>query len=118
MILGHKINAGGMKDGEEVLDLLARDPHTAHHLSMEIARHFVADNPPDALVDSMARTYQETDCDIRSLLHTMIYSPEFWSRAPYRAKIKTPFELVASAARAVGAETDVPLALVQWNGRI
>jgi uncharacterized protein (DUF1800 family) len=48
----------------------------------------------------------------------MIYSPEFWSREAYRAKIKTPFELVASAARAVGAETDVPLALVQWTGRI
>jgi uncharacterized protein (DUF1800 family) len=118
MVLGHKINAGGMKDGEEVLDLLARDPHTAHHLSFEIARHFVSDNPPDALVERMTQTYESTDGDIRAVLHTMIYSPEFWSREAYRAKIKTPFELVASAARAVGAETDVPLALVQWTGRI
>jgi uncharacterized protein (DUF1800 family) len=118
MVLGHKINAGGMKDGEEVLDLLARDPHTAHHLSLEIARHFVSDNPPDALVERMTQTYESTDGDIRAVLHTMIYSPEFWSREAYRAKIKTPFELVASAARAVGAETDVPLALVQWTGRI
>ena len=117
-ILGHKINAGGMRDGEEVLDLLARDPHTAHHLSLEIARHFVSDNPPDALVDSMAKAYESTDGDIRAVLHTMIYSPEFWSREAYRAKIKTPFELVASAARAVGADIDVPLALVQWTGRI
>jgi uncharacterized protein (DUF1800 family) len=117
-VLGHKINAGGMRDGEEVLDLLARDPHTAHHLSFEIARHFVSDNPPDVLVDRMAQTYQSTDGDIRAVLHTMIYSPEFWSRQAYRAKIKTPFELVASAARAVGAESDVPLALVQWTGRI
>jgi uncharacterized protein (DUF1800 family) len=117
-VLGHRIDAGGMKDGEEVLDLLARDPHTAHHLSLEIARRFVADNPPDALVDRMTRTYQETDGDIRSVLHTMIYSPEFWSRKTYRAKIKTPFELVASAARAVGAEVDVPFLLVQWTARI
>jgi uncharacterized protein (DUF1800 family) len=118
MVLGHKINAGGMRDGEEVLDLLARDPHTAHHLSLEIARHFVSDNPPDALVDRMAQTYESTDGDIRAVLHTMIYAPEFWSRQAYRAKIKTPFEFVASAARAVGADSDVPLALVQWTGRI
>ena len=118
MVLGHKINGGGMRDGEEVLDLLARDPHTAHHLSFEIARHFVSDNPPDALVDRMAQTYASTDGDIRAVLHTMIYSPEFWSHDAYRAKIKTPFELVASAARAIGAESDVPLALVQWTGRI
>jgi uncharacterized protein (DUF1800 family) len=118
IVLGHKINAGGMRDGEEVLDLLARDPHTAHHLSLEIARHFVSDNPPDALVERMARTYESTDGDIRAVLHSMIYSPEFWSRDAYRAKIKTPFELVASAARAIGAESDLPLALVQWTGRI
>jgi uncharacterized protein (DUF1800 family) len=118
VVLGHKINAGGMRDGEEVLDLLARNPHTAHHLSLEIARHFVADNPPEALVERMARTYESTDGDIRAVLHTMIYSPEFWSREAYRAKIKTPFELVASAARAVAADNDLPLALVQWTGRI
>ena len=118
MVLGHKINSGGMRDGEEVLDLLARDAHTARHLSLEIARHFVSDNPPDALVDRMAQTYESTDGDIRAVLHTMIYSPEFWSRESYRAKIKTPFELVASAARAVGAEISVPLTLVQWTGRI
>ena len=118
MVLGHKINAGGMKDGEEVLDLLARDPHTAHHLSLEIAQHFVSDNPPEALVNRMEQTYLSTDGDIRAVLHTMIYSPEFWSRETYRAKIKTPFELVASAARAVQADVQVPFLLVQWTGRI
>src|SRR5438876_3796600 len=48
----------------------------------------------------------------------MIWSPEFWSREWYRAKIKTPFELVISAARAVGTDVDTPLPLVQWVGRI
>jgi uncharacterized protein (DUF1800 family) len=118
MVLGHKIDAGGMKDGEEVLDILSRDPHTAHHLSLEIARHFVSDDPPEALVERMSQTYLSTDGDIRAVLHTMIYSPEFWSKDAYRAKIKTPFELVASGARAVGADVSVPLPMVQWTARI
>jgi uncharacterized protein (DUF1800 family) len=117
-VLGHAIKAGGMKDGEEVLDILARDPHTAHHISFELAQRFVSDAPPDALVDRMAQTFLKTDGNIREVLRTMIYSPEFWSRDAYHAKVKTPFELVASATRAVGAEVEVPLALVQWTSRI
>jgi uncharacterized protein (DUF1800 family) len=117
-VLGQKIHGGGMKDGEEVLDILARDPHTAHHISFEIAQRFVSDDPPPVLVDRMAETFQKTDGDIREVLHTMIYSPEFWSKDVYRTKIKTPFELVVSATRAVGAEVDVPFALVQWTTRI
>ncbi|HEV2521849.1 MAG TPA: DUF1800 domain-containing protein [Candidatus Acidoferrales bacterium] len=117
-VLGHEIHGGGMKDGEEVLDILARDPHTAHHISFELAQRFVSDNPPEAMVERMAQTFLKTDGDIREVLRTMIYSPEFWSKDAYRAKIKTPFELVASATRAVGAEVDVPLALVQWTNRI
>ncbi len=117
-VLGHEIHGGGMKDGEEVLDILARDPHTARHISFELAQRFVSDNPPEALVDRMAQTFLKSDGDIREVLHTMFYSPEFWSKAAYRAKIKTPFELVASATRAVGAEVDIPLMLVQWTSRI
>jgi uncharacterized protein (DUF1800 family) len=118
MVLGHKIHEGGMKDGEEVLDILARDPHTAHHISFELAQRFVSDTPPDALVDRMAQTFLKSDGDIREVLHTMIYSPEFWAKEAYRAKIKTPFELVASATRVVGAEVEIPLMLVQWTTRI
>jgi uncharacterized protein (DUF1800 family) len=117
-VLGHTIHGGGMKDGEEVLDILARDPHTAHHISFEIAQRFISDDPPAALVDRMAETFLKTDGDIREVLHTMIYSPEFWSKDVYRTKIKTPFELVVSATRAVGAEVDVPFMLVQWTNRI
>jgi len=117
-VLGHEIHAGGMKDGEEVLDILARDPHTAHHISFELAQRFVSDNPPPALVDRMAQTFSKTDGDIREVLRTMIYSPEFWSKDVYKAKIKTPFELVASATRAIGAEVNVPFTLVQWTNRI
>ena len=117
-VLGQQIHSGGMKDGEEVLDILARDPHTAHHISFELAQRFVSDNPPQALVDRMAQTFTKTDGDIREVLRTMIYSPEFWSKDVYRAKIKTPFEVVASATRAVGAEVDIPFMLVQWTTRI
>jgi len=118
IVLGHKIHAGGMKDGEEVLDILARHPSTAKFISTKLARHFVSDNPPRELVDRMAKTFLETDGDIKAVLHTMIYSPEFWSRQAYRAKIKTPFELVASTARALGTDVDVPMPLVMWTARI
>jgi hypothetical protein len=107
-----------MKDGEEVLDILARDPHTARHISFELAQRFISDNPPAGLVDRMAQTFLKSDGDIREVLRTMIYSPEFWSKEAYRAKVRTPFELVASATRAVRADVDIPLMLVQWTSRI
>jgi len=69
-------------------------------------------------VAHMAQTFQSSDGDIRAVLKTMIYSPEFWSREAYRSKIKTPFELVVSTARALGSDVDTPMPLVQWTGRI
>jgi uncharacterized protein (DUF1800 family) len=117
-VLGKKIDGGGIKEGEAVLEMLARHPSTARFISNKLARRFVADNPSPALVDRMAKTFLETDGDIRAVLSAMIYSPEFWARDAYRAKIKRPFELVASAARALGADVQVPLPLVQWVARI
>jgi len=117
-VLGKKIHAGGMKDGEEVIDLLVHHPSTAKFISTKLARRFVSDNPPPALVARMAETFQSSDGDIRAVLHTMIYSPEFWSRDAYRAKIKTPFELVVSAARALGTDVDMAQPLVGWVARI
>ncbi len=118
VVLGKKIRDGGERDGEKVLDLLVAQKATAHHLSFELAEHFVSDTPPAALVDRMAKTFQKTKGDLRETMRTMIYSPQFWSRASYRAKIKTPFELVASAARALGADVDAPTPLVGWVERI
>src|SRR5216683_2644327 len=118
MVLGKKIHAGGIKDGEQVIELLARHPSTAKFISTKLARRFVSDTPPPALVERMAQTFRSSDGDIRAVLKTMIYSPEFWSREAYRAKIKTPFELVVSTARALGADVDTPMPLVQWTGRI
>jgi uncharacterized protein (DUF1800 family) len=106
IVLGKKIHAGGMKDGEQVIDLLAHHPSTARFISTKLARRFVSDNPPAALVNRMVETFQSSDGDVRAVLHTMIWSPEFWSRESYRAKIKTPFELVVSAVRALGTDVD------------
>ncbi len=118
VVMGHTFNSGGEKDGEEALEMLANDPHTAKFISTELARHFVSDNPPQTLVDRMAGTYEKSGGDIRAVLKTMIYSPEFWSKEAYGAKIKTPFELVASTSRALNADVQVSLPLVMWVGRM
>jgi len=118
IVLGKKIHAGGMKDGEEVIKLLTKHPSTARFISTKLARRFVSDTPPPALVEHMAKEFQKSDGDIREVLRAMIYSPEFWSREAYRAKIKTPYELVVSSVRALGTDVDTPMPLVQWTGRI
>jgi len=118
IVLKKKIHAGGMKDGEQAIELLATHPSTAKFISTKLARRFVSDNPPAPLVARMAKTFESSDGDIRAVMRTMIYSPEFWSRESYRAKIKTPFELVVSAVRALGTDVDTAMPLVQWVGRI
>jgi len=104
-VLGHKIPAGGgEQDGLQVIDILAHHPSTAKFISRELAQRFVADEPPQALVDKMAQTFTNTDGDLRAVLMTMFSSPEFFSEGAWQAKIKSPFEMVVSAIRAVGAE--------------
>ncbi|HEY2848411.1 MAG TPA: DUF1800 domain-containing protein [Gemmatimonadaceae bacterium] len=107
VVLGHTLPAGrGEEDGEEVLDILARHPSTARHISFELVRRFVADTPNVALVNRVAETYRRTGGDIREMLRTIFTSPEFFSRAAYRAKVKSPFELVVSARRIMNASPD------------
>src|SRR5258708_24914523 len=118
LVLGKKIHAGGMKDGEQVIELMAHHPSTAKFISGKLARRFVSDNPPPALVSRMAETFQSSDGDIKAVLHAMIWSPEFWSRDAIRAKVKTPLELVVSSVRALGTDVDTPMPLAQWVGRI
>ncbi|MDB4885473.1 MAG: hypothetical protein JWN79_911 [Gemmatimonadetes bacterium] len=106
-VLGHRLPAGrGIEDGEEVLDILARDPHTARFVAHKLAVRFVSDAPPESLVSRATATYLRTDGDLREVVRTIVTSPEFFSRAAYRSKVKSPFELVASALRAVGADAD------------
>ncbi|HXS95971.1 MAG TPA: DUF1800 domain-containing protein [Candidatus Limnocylindrales bacterium] len=106
-VLGVKIPAGGgISDGEKVLDIVAHHPATARFISRELAQRFVADDPPQALIDAMAATFTKTRGDIREVLKTMFNSKEFWSVGAYRSKMKSPLELVASAVRATGGNVD------------
>jgi uncharacterized protein (DUF1800 family) len=104
LVLGHKIKENGYKEGLQLLHLLATSPATAHFISQELAIAFVSDNPPAALVNRMAHTFQSSGEEIAAVLRTMLHSPEFWAAGAYQAKVKTPLEYVVSAARASGAE--------------
>ena len=106
-VLGVTIPAGGgMNDGEKILDILAKHPSTARFISKKLAQRFVADNPPQKLIDKMAKTFRDKNGDIREVLKTLFNSDEFYSMDAYRAKIKTPLEMVVSAVRATGADVD------------
>jgi uncharacterized protein (DUF1800 family) len=118
-VLGHKIPAGGgIKDGLMVLDILAHHQSTAKFIATKLVRHFVADNPPKALVDRVAAVFTKSDGDIRETLKAIFFSNEFNSPEAYRAKIKRPFELVVSAIRALGAETNGGPGTHQWIARM
>jgi hypothetical protein len=93
------------------LTFLAAQPQTAHFLSSELAQRFVADTPPPALVNRMAAAYMSSDGDISAVLRAMVHSPEFFSRANYRNKVKTPLEYVASSLRATDTDPTNPGAL-------
>ena len=107
IVLGHKLKAGrGIEDGEDVLDIVARHPSTAKYVATKLARRFISDNPPQSVIDRAAQVFLKTDGDIRETLRTIITSNEFYSRQAFRAKVKSPFEVVVSAMRAMNAEPD------------
>jgi uncharacterized protein (DUF1800 family) len=118
-ILGQRFPGGhGEDEGERVLDIVSRHPSTAHFIVTKLARHFVSDDPPKALVDRCANTFSTSDGDIRETVRCIVTSPEFFSRAAYRAKVKTPFEVVASALRAVNASPDATPRTAQIVARL
>ena len=109
---GQKISENGLEEGKHALEWLAAQPQTAHFISYKLAQRFVADDPPPELVDRMAKTYMDTDGDIKEILRTMVHSPEFNSQKYYRVKVKTPLEFVASVFRATDTNPTNPGALV------
>ena len=119
VILGQQFPAAhGEEEGERVLDLVARHPSTARFIARKLCVHFVSDSPSTALVQRAADAFTRSDGDIRATLAVILHSPEFFSRAAYRAKVKTPFELVASAARALGATADTTPRTAQLVARL
>lgn len=107
IVLGRKLKANrGIEDGDDVLDIVARHPSTARYIATRLARRFISDDPPQAVIDRAAAVFTRTDGDIREVVRTIITSNEFYSQKAYRSKVKSPFEVVVSAMRAMNAEPD------------
>ena len=119
VVLGHTIPAmGAEQDGLQVIDILAHHPSTAQFISKKLAQRFVADEPPQALIDRMAATFTRTDGDLRAVVQTMLTSVEFLSEGAFQSKLKSPLEMVVSAVRALNAEVDDPSMLAQRIGEM
>ncbi|MCC3582737.1 DUF1800 domain-containing protein [Microcoleus sp. PH2017_30_WIL_O_A] len=99
VFLGKTIKGSGETEGKQALTILAKSPATAKHVSYKLAQYFVADSPPNALVDRLSQRFLETDGDIREVLNTLFRSREFWDKKNYSAKFKTPYQYVISAVR-------------------
>ncbi len=118
-VLGIRFPAGGgIEEGEKMIHVLAHQPATAHHIAFELCQRLVADEPPPALVDRVAKKFLATDGDLRETVKAVIESPEFWSPQFYRAKVKSPFEYEISAVRAIGATISDPAAIVRMLQQI
>ena len=114
VILGRTLPAmRGEQDGLDVVDMLAQHPSTARFISKKLAQRFLADDPPQAVVQRMAATFATTDGDLRAVLQTLFTSPEFLSTGAWQAKMKSPLEMAVSAVRATNAEVTDTFALAQ-----
>jgi uncharacterized protein (DUF1800 family) len=118
IFLGQTIHGTGLDEVYQALDLLSREPATAHHISLQLATYFVSDNPPPALVDNMAATFSASDGDIAAVLATMFHSPEF--TASLNGKFKDPIHYAISALRATYGDTVIlnPQPLLNWLNRM
>ncbi len=106
-VLGHTFpSGGGIEEGEKIIRILARHPQTARHIAYQLCQRLVADDPPNALVERVAKAFLASDGDLRETERAVVLSPEFSDPKYYRAKVKSPFEYVVSAVRAVNATTD------------
>jgi uncharacterized protein (DUF1800 family) len=115
-VLGKDYRDTGMTQGRAVLADLARHPATAKHIAVKLARHFIADDPPPALVDTLAKTFVETDGDLWKVSKALVTAPE--ATSPKRAKIKRPAEWVMSYLRAEGFNLVDPRNLVPTLNRL
>jgi uncharacterized protein (DUF1800 family) len=97
VFLGHTIRGSGFGEVEQALDILSREPATAHHVSLELATYFMGDDPPPTVVDRMAQTFQHSDGDIAQVLKTLFRSREF--DASLGHGFKDPVHYAVSAVR-------------------
>jgi uncharacterized protein (DUF1800 family) len=99
-VIGRSYPDAGLQQGRDVLAALARHPATAKHVAAKLARHFVADEPPPALVERLAKRFLATQGDLKEVTKALVAAPEAWE-AP-RAKLKRPGEWVVGMLRATG----------------
>jgi uncharacterized protein (DUF1800 family) len=99
-VLGKPYDDETVEQGRAVLRNLAANPATATHVATKLARHFIADAPPPALVERMAKTFLNTGGNLKELARTMVSTPEAWSEPP--TKLKRPSEWVVGIVRAAG----------------
>ncbi|MGI0483220.1 DUF1800 domain-containing protein [Geminocystis sp. CENA526] len=97
--LGHTIKGSGIEEVYQALDILAYHPSTANHISYKLAQFFVADNPPDSLVKKLAKSFMDSQGNIKIVLQNLFNSDEFWDIKYYGNKFKTPYQYVISVLR-------------------
>jgi uncharacterized protein (DUF1800 family) len=105
-ILGKVYAEAGIEQGKAVLHDLARHAATAKHVAGKLARHFIADDPPPALIDSLARTFQDTAGDLKEVAKALVASEAAWSLPP--TKLRRPSDWVTAMVRAGGGTTADP----------
>ena len=100
VLLGRSFKSNGVREGEEAIVMLARHPATAQRIAARLATSFVADQPPQALIDKLAATFTRTQGDIRAVMQTLVASDEFWDAG--NTLFKTPLDYVCSSLTAGG----------------
>ena len=108
VLLGQVIKGEGEAEIEKVLDLLARHPATARHISYKLAQYFVADSPPKSLVEKMSKRFLDSDGDIAATLDTLFHSSEFYEKKYRGAKFKSPYRYLLSSLRATNSKVEDP----------
>lgn len=117
-VLGKTFSNAGYSEGESLLGILATHNSTANFISRKIAVRFVSDDPPQSLIDKMAKTFLNKKGDISEVLITMVSSPEFWSKSVIRSKTKSPFEMTISTARVLNADIQQPYQMFRWMDKM
>jgi uncharacterized protein (DUF1800 family) len=113
-VLGISFPAGGgLGEGEMMIRVLAHHPATARRIAFKLCQRFIADNPPKKLVDRVAMRFLQTGGDLRETVRAVVLSPEFFDGRYYRARIKSPFDYVVSAVRALGGASDNALPIAR-----
>jgi uncharacterized protein (DUF1800 family) len=102
VLLGKTIKGTGEQEVEQALDLLATHPSTARHISYKLAQYFIADKPPEALVEKLKQSFLQSKGNTKTVLETLFNSPEFLDPQYYNKKFRTPYQYVVALSRATG----------------